>query len=186
MKLSANVQRMLNALAFANAGENLSLRQKDAVLADAPAAVRAADFTPPVASNERAQLALYLGSELPADVMDYVIRSCSRLHYGLIVLTMQSQKDAETLLAAHNHALDEAGIAPRIVPLTGEPSRALTQALRRRPEVAFLVCNESGYLSRSMMNGTQNGLPVPVVMVSRNGEAAAIDNATETAASRVA
>lgn len=184
MKLSANVQRILNALAFANAGENLTLRQKGALLANTPAAVRAADFTPPVATAERAQLALYLGSELPADVMDYVIRTCTRMHYGLTVLTLQTQKDAERILAAHNVALDEAGLSPRIVPMTGEPSRALTQALRRRPEIAFMVCNESGYLSRSLMNGTQNGLPVPVVLVSRNGEASA--PAVQTGTTRAA
>lgn len=173
MKLSASVQRMLDALAFANVGENLTLRQKSAALGNVPAAVSAAQTPPPATTAERTQLALYLGSELPADVMDYVVRTCVRLHYGLTVLTMQTQRDAERILAFHKDVIGDAGLTPRIVPLTGESSRGLIQALRRRPEIAFLVCNESGYLSRSLMNGTQNGLPVPVVLVSRNGQAAA-------------
>lgn len=170
MNLPENVRRMLNALSFAHAGENLSRTQKDRVLAqDQPAAVREAEFVPPAATAERSQIGLYLGCELPADILQYVVRTCARMRYGLTVLTFQSQAVAEELLAAHADLLKEAGITPTIVPLSGEPLRALPQALRRRSDIAFLVCNESGYLSRGLLNGTQSALPVPVVLVSGDG-----------------
>ena len=172
MKLSANIQRILNALAYAHAGENLSRTQKDAVLGSRPRVASAHDFVAPAATPERTQVALYLGSELPEEVMQYVLRTCARMQYGLTVLALQGQKEAEALLDGHRDALAEARISPRLVPLAGEPTRALTQALRRRPEIAFLVCNEAGYLGRGLLNGTHHGLPVPVVLVSQNGAAA--------------
>lgn len=178
MKLSASIQRILNALAYAHAGDYLSRNQKDAMLGSRPPVASAHDFVAPAATLERTQAALYLGSELPEDVMQYVLRTCGRMQYGLTVLTLQGKKEAEALLDSHRDALAEARISPRLVPLSGEPTRALTQALRRRPEIAFLVCNEAGYLGRGLLNGIHHGLPVPVVLVSRNDaapEAAATD-----------
>jgi hypothetical protein len=167
MKLSANIQRILNALAYAHAGDYLSRKQKDAVLGSGMSEGSAGDAEVP-ATPERMQVALYLGSELPEDVMQYVLRTCGRMQYGLTVLTLQGKKEAEALLDGHRDSLAEARISPRLVPLSGEPARALAQALRRRPEIAFLVCNEAGYLGRGVLNGTHHGLPVPVVLVSRN------------------
>jgi hypothetical protein len=178
MKLPANIQRILDALAYAHAGDYLSRTQKDAELGSRPRVASADDFVAPTATPERTRVALYLGSELPEEVMQYVLRTCARMQYGLTVLALQGQKEAEGLLDGHRDALAEAGISPRLVPLAGEPTRALTQALRRRPEIAFLVCNEAGYLGRALLNGTHHGLPVPVVLVSRNdavAEAAASD-----------
>jgi hypothetical protein len=172
MNLSANIQRILDALAYAHAGDYLSHTQKDAVLGSRQQVASAHDFVAPAATPERTQVALYLGSELPEEVMEYVLRTCARMQYGLTVLALQGQKEAEALLDSHRDALAEAGISPRLVPLAGEPTRALAQALRRLPEIAFLVCNEAGYLGRGLLNGTHHGLPVPVVLVSRNGAAA--------------
>jgi hypothetical protein len=171
MKLSENIQRVLNALAYANAGDYLSRTQKETALRGTPMRVLAdQDIAPPQASRERAQVALYLGSELPDDVMQYVIRTCSRLRHGLTVMTFQAESDAEALLNPYRATLREAGVDLQLDVMSGDPMQGLKQALRRRPEVAFLVCNESGYLSRGLMNGTYNGLPVPVVMVSRTGD----------------
>jgi len=62
----------------------------------------------------------------------------------------------------------------RVAILSGEPPAALIHTLRRRPDVAFLICNESGYLGRSLIKGTvrQDAMPVPVVLVA-GGETAA-------------
>lgn len=166
MKLTHNIQRMLNALEYANVGENLTPRQKDRALAGSAApAARPEPYAP---ASTGPQIGLYLGSELPADVMQYVIQSCGRLRYGLRVLTFQSANEAEALLAPHREALAAAGIRTELSLLAGEPPAALVHALRKRPGVAFLVCNETGYLGHSLLTGSvrRDAIPVPVVLVT--------------------
>ncbi len=62
---------------------------------------------------------------------------------------------------------------PKTVALTGDPARVLASALKRRSDVAFLVCNESGFLGSRLTRGAMNpdSLPVPVVLVAARGEA---------------
>lgn len=124
-----------------------------------------ADTLPPVNPGEK--IGLYLGSELVPDVMRYAITSCIRLRAKLTVLTFQSGSDAQALLTPYRTELDDANIALQLDVLSGEPPVALIHALRKRPEIAFLICNELGYLARSLKKGivSQEGFPVPVVMV---------------------
>ncbi|MEW5965428.1 MAG: hypothetical protein AB1720_00290 [Pseudomonadota bacterium] len=173
MKLTHEIKRMLDALAFANVGENLNRRQKSRVMAGSAATAASAAQAPAPAAH-LPQVGLYLGSELPADVMQYVVQTCVRLKHGLTVLTFQSELEARALLAPFQATLDAAGLQPRVAVLTGEPPASLIHALRKRPDVAFLICNESGYLGRGLLKGTvrQDAIPVPVVMVA-SGEAAA-------------
>lgn len=180
MPLSAYIKQVLNGLAYAHAGDFLSRAQKDAALAgmhQAPHANAAIPAAVAAGGNTGAspQIGLYLGAELPAELIRYVLRTCGRLQYGLTVLTLQTRKEAQVLLAPYQAELEEAGIAPQLVPLTSEPSRALVQALRQHPEINFLVCNESGYLGRSLLHGGQHILPIPVVLVSPNGATADAD-----------
>ncbi len=177
IKLTEEIKRMLNALACADAGEYLTLRQKTDYLnqkfsADNP--IQAATPAPAQATSERQQVALYMGSELPADMMHYVVQTCGRLKHGLTVLTFQSDSAARALLSPYANELADAGIAMKTVLLTGDPVSGLARYLRRHPEVAFLACKETGYLGRSFLNGTQRQdiLPVPVVLVATHEESA--------------
>jgi len=177
VKLTEEIKRMLNALAFADAGEYLTLRQKTAYLnrnTDTADAIQTDTPAPAQPAAERRQVALYMGSELPADMMHYVVQTCGRLKHGLTVLTFQSDSAARALLAPYADELADAGIAMKIVLLTGEPVSGLARYLRRHPEVAFLACKETGYLGRGFLNGTQRQdiLPVPVVLVATHDESA--------------
>ena len=166
IKLTDEIKRMLNALAYANEAEYLPLRQKGRVLAGGTAPTLAMEPTPVQKSGP--QIGLYLGSELPADVMAYVIQTCSRLKHGLTVLTFQSESDARALLEPYAAELEDTRIRVQLTVLSGEPPAALVQALRKRAEIAFLICSESGYLGRGLMKGIvrQDAFPVPVVMVA--------------------
>jgi hypothetical protein len=171
MKLTDDIKRMLNALAYANAGDYLTLPQKDEVLRNAtPATANVAAAPEAATAAKRPHVGLYLGSELSADVMQYVTQTCARLKHDLTVLTFESETEARALLAPYQTMLDKAGTGLSVVVVSGEPPAALARALRRRPEIAFLVCNEAGYLGHSLMAGAQgkNSLPVPVVMVAAN------------------
>lgn len=175
--LTDNIKRMLNALAFADAGENLTLRQKGSVLNRGESIeVTAAAIVPAQArpANTRQQVALYMGSELPADIMHYVVQTCARLKHGLTVLTFQPDSTTQELLAPYADMLAAAGITLQTAVLSGDPVSGLARYLRRHPEVAFLACNETGYLGRSFLNGSQrqDALPVPVVLVASQEDSA--------------
>jgi hypothetical protein len=167
MKLTDDIKRMLNALAYANAGDYLSLEQKSRVLSGAPTQPTAT-AEPQSRPTQRTQVGLYLGSELPQQMMQYVVQTCTRLKYGLTVFTFLSEAEAQELLTPLRPLLDAAGVDVRLVVVGGEPPADLANALRRRPEVAFLVCNESGYLGHGLVSATRRntGLPVPVVLVA--------------------
>lgn len=182
--LTQNIKRMLTAFADADAGEYLTLSQKARVLNRSAQTIAPAPAAPaqtrPAAAHR--QVALYMGSELPVEVMRYVAQTCARLKHDLTVLTFQPESGARAQLAAYADMLAGAGVAMQLVVLSGEPLAGLARYLRRHPEVAFLACNETGYLGRGLLNGTQrqDGLPVPVVLVAAHGEAVQrVDAATE-------
>lgn len=181
-------QRMLNALAYAHAGESLTLTQKDRVLAGASAAPAPAPAPEQAAAAPRSQVGLYLGSEVPESVMHYVLQTCTRLHHGLTVFSFQSEREIESILAPYQDVLATAGIAVQRVALTGDPAKVLALALKRRSEVAFLVCNESGFLGSRLTHGAlrPDSLPVPVVLVAARGAAVEHRGAVLPGASRAA
>lgn len=186
MKLTAEIKRMLNALAYANAGELLPARKKYRVIAGGSAPTTAIEPMP--ARQAGPQIGLYLGSEVSSDLMQYVIQTCTRLKHGLTVLTFQSEAEARNLLKPYQDELEAARIGVQLTVLSGEPPAALIHALRKRPEIAFLICNESGYLGRSLMKGIvrQEAFPVPVVMVAANDIALTKAAEAAPAASRAA
>ena len=171
--LTDALKKMLNGLASADAGEYLTPRQKAAFFEDTDVKVVNATDSAPVLSeaavtaSARRHIAMYMGSELPASMMDYVIETCSSLEHDLTVLTFESNSISNALLQPYTDALANKGIEMQIVKLSGEPIRGLARYLRSHSEIAFMACKDSGYLGRNYMNSTQakNALPVPVVVV---------------------
>lgn len=172
--LTDTIKQMLNALACADAAEYLTPGQKTEYLnkskgiTDSPSQLAAATATPlakPLTNNRR--VALYMGSELPSEMMDYVLQTCGRLKHDLTVLTFQSETIGHALLKPYLETLTAAGIDLQLVSLIGDPIPGLTRYLRNHPEVAFLACKDTGYLGRSFLSGTErlNALPVPVVLL---------------------
>jgi hypothetical protein len=178
--LTNALKKMLNGLAAADAGEYLTPRQKTAFLENVDFnVVNAADPAPvlsedAVVANTRRRVAMYMGSELPAAMMDYVIDTCASLDHDLTVLTFEGRNIADNLLAPYADALAEKGIAIDVAKLSGEPVPGLARYLRGRPDIAFMACKDTGYLGRSYLNGTRAGntLPVPVVVVVTDPAAA--------------
>ncbi len=151
-KLTKTVKKMLDAMAYADAGEHMTLRDKSRILGKAPDAITDTPVTAgrakaAAASNMR-RIALYLGSELPPEVMDYVIQTCVRLKHELTVLNFGSEKAGMALLQPHEQALQAAGIDMQLVTLKGEPLPGLSRYLRGHSEIAFLACKDSGYLDQ--------------------------------------
>ena len=177
-KLKNILKQMLNGFEHANAGENLTMRQKAAHLNNAPVYAKQVDvesitFEPSSGSNRR-RVALFMGSELPGEVMDYVIQTCANLKHDLTVITFQTENTARALLKNYEQALLDAGISMKLKALTGDPISRLSRYLKGHPEIAFLACKDTGYLAHRYVNGPKdkNLLPIPVVVVvTKRGEA---------------
>jgi hypothetical protein len=175
-KLSATLKQMLDALAYAHAGEYLTPREKGRVLTqELVSDQQIEEIVPPEpvpadthSKSKARRVALFLGSELPPEVMEYVIQTCMRLRHELTVLTFESESTGLALLQPHQEALDAAGVDMRLVTLSGKTIPGLARYLRSHPEVAFLACKDSGYLGRSYLHGSdqKNAIPVPVVVVA--------------------
>ncbi|MCS6786249.1 MAG: hypothetical protein NZ524_04320 [Thiobacillaceae bacterium] len=172
MQPKSVLDRMFDALSYADAGEYLGPRAKARVLAGSTVAGHERASTSADAKTAP-QVGLLLGSELPETVLRYVTETCAQLHMGLTVLSFLDAGQAQRLLAPHAAALAAAGVAVRLIELTGEPPAGLIRGLRRHPEIAFLVINAEGYLGRQLLANAQNqgGLPVPVVAVTAYGQA---------------
>jgi hypothetical protein len=177
-KLNETLKQMLDALAYAHAGDYLTLQEKTQILSQQAGTIATIEEPPKPAKadagNHARQVALYLGSELSPEVMNYVIQTCARLQHKLTVLTFESERTGRALLQPYQEALDTAGVDMDLVTLKGEPSPGLARYLRSHPEVAFMACKDSGYLGRSYLSGSQhnNALPVPVVVVATQSEGA--------------
>lgn len=168
--LTKALKTMLNALAFEDAGEYLTPRQKTEFLsrgAKIKPAQRLKPAVEKVVTSHKRRVALYMGSELPSEVMDYIIQTCGRLQHDLTVMTFESDYIARNLLSPYENVLKSAAIDMKLATLTGNSVSQLARYLRGHPEIAFLACKETGYLGRSYLTGTQqkNALPIPVVVV---------------------
>lgn len=171
-KLTNALKQMLNALANQHASENLSLREKTKYLGfgsglpESAVAEVAAEAIPTGSSRRR--VALYLGSELPKEVMTYVIETCESLQHDLTILSFESERISNDLLEPYMEPLNKAGIDMNLTLLSGNPITGLARFLKGRSEIAFLACKENGYLGRSYITGTidKNLMPIPVVVVA--------------------
>jgi hypothetical protein len=178
-KLKNILKQMLNGFEHANAGEFMTMRQKAVHLNNAPVyakpvSVEAITSDASEGGNRR-RVGLFMGSELPEEVMNYTIQTCANLKHDLTVITFQTENTARALLKNYEQALLEAGISMKLKALTGDPISRLARYLKGHPEIAFLACKDTGYLAHRYINGPKdkNLLPVPVVVVvTKQGEAA--------------
>ncbi len=183
-KLTDTLKKMLNALAHQHAGEHLTNRQKAEALGNSSQVIEKMKEPEIVAesaeTSTRRQVALYTGSELPAELMSYVIETCTSLQHDLTVLSSETKSAADALLEPYKAALNEAGIKMQLVTLSDNPINSLTKYLKGRPEIAFLACKENGYLGRSYLKGPKGKdlMPVPVVVVAA-GKGGAINETSE-------
>lgn len=172
-KLMAALKQMLNALASADAGEYLTQSEKFHYLNPNSGITLTPSVAPASPVSTRKRIALYLGSELPAEIINYVLQSCTRLEHDLVVLTFQPESEAQALISPYTDALASAKIDLRLEVLSGDTNTGLARYLRRSNGISFLACNEAGFLGRGLLSGAQSpeAFPVPVVLVATRSQA---------------
>lgn len=175
--LTEALKQMLDGLAHQDAGEFLTPSQKTAEFfrgTNIKPTQRVVEPAPAPVVASRRRIALFTGSDLSPDVMEYITQTCTRLQHDLTVLSFESEHVAQELLAPYREVLDVAGIDIRLVTLGGNSISQLARYLENHPEIYFLACKESGYLGSSYVTGNQkkNGMPVPVVVIVERKDAA--------------
>ena len=171
------LKQILDGLAHQNAGEFLTPSQKTAELScdtNIKPIERTVETEPAPVVASRRRLALFTGSDLSPDVMDYITQTCIRMQHDLTVLSFESEQVAQELLAPYREELDAAGIDIRLVTLGGNSILQLAHYLGNHPEISFLACKESGYLGSSYVtiNQKKKEMPVPVVVIVERKNAA--------------
>jgi hypothetical protein len=164
IKLSDTLKCMRAGWAYVDAGEMLSRRGKDRILAGTPSGT-AGD--PP---DERRSVVLSLGTALPSIVMDYVQGACHRLNADLAVLCAD-RAGASDLLAPYRKVLIGQGTNCQVVELSGRPEKAVSRYLRIHSRAMFIVAGGAGDPVEPLLQQVRRGrsavvLPVPVVIVS--------------------
>ncbi len=164
-RITDELRRALQALAFAESGEMLSTREKSLHLSGERE-------RPPVGqriSPNRREIVLSLGACLPEGVMRYVIGTCSRMEAELAVLSRGARAGVNALLQPYRGALREAGIPWRVVALAGGGRGAWDGYLRANPQVLFMVSAGEDDPLRTLVGGSGRArrtvLPVPLVMI---------------------
>lgn len=180
--LRETLEVMKKGFAHSHVGDYLTGSEKLKAIADVDASASAqrnllAQQTKEAAKTKtkRQSIAMYLGSELPAHLMDYMIETCISLDHDLKVLTFESSNVSQELLEPYQAVLAEKNITMQKTKLTGNPMAELNRHLKGHPEIVFLACRDSGFIGRSYLSGNpaKINLSVPVVVVSE-------DNATNT------
>ena len=175
--LTEALKQILDGLAHQDAGEFLTPSQKTAELTcdtNIKPIQQAVETEPAPVVASRRRIALFTGSDLSPDVMDYIKQTCTRMQHDLTVLSFESKQVAQELLAPYREVLDAAGIDIRLVTLGGNSISQLAHYLANHPEISFLACKESGYVGSSYVtiNQKKNEMPVPVVVIVERKDAA--------------
>ncbi len=182
-RLTAQLKKCLDALAYADAGEMLSGVDKDRVLGIPAKPGPAAPATTPVSPRPAAkvtplpglthQVGVYLGATLDPAVVRYAADTCREMNAALTIVTFQSETTARELLEPHLSELSRAGVVWRIARLQGEPSSSLARYLRHERRMLFLVCSETGFLGHEMRGGggRRMDLGLPIVLVTAEDQA---------------
>jgi hypothetical protein len=172
-KLSDEIKRALSALAYQDAGEFLTTRDKIELLGDstesqiiAEPAKRSA--TNPALSNKRIAL-LTDGSNSEA-AFTYAIETAIRLEVKIDLLTHSVMHD-ETHKEL-DQRISDVGIFSRRVPLVNEKYDGILSYLNANPALIFLIASVNDTIAKTLAEEVfPNQLckvPVPLVLINDN------------------
>lgn len=174
------IESMKSGFAHSHASDYLSGTDKLKAITDYNASTHAkqnliAQSNQEAARKEmkRKSVAMFLGSELPKSLMNYMIETCQSQDNDLMILSFESNTVTEALIKPYEKDLEENDIKLKKVRLSGNPMEELNRYLKGHPEVAFLACKETGFLGRIYLSGNpaKFKLPIPVVVVTADQSA---------------
>lgn len=173
MKLTEQLKKALSALAYAEAGEMLSAREKwQTLVPDSTAMASRPDLGKAI--SPRKLVALSLGSATSRSAVQYAISVCQRMGADLSVLCA-SVRVAETVLSMHQEAIGAASITCRTVVISGNHARTIKQYLQTHPQVMFIISSSAddpvqALISSGNWDKAVNVTSVPVVVAHDNRE----------------
>lgn len=172
-KLSDEIKRALSSLAFQDAGEFLTTRDKIELLGDcaesqiiAEPAKRSAPS--PAASNKR--IALLIDGSNSRSALAYAIETAARLDVKIDLLTHGVTGD-ETCKELEKQ-ISEAGILSRRIPLKSEGQDGILSYLDTNPALIFLIAGVNDTIAKTLaeevMPKQESIVPVPLVLINNN------------------
>jgi hypothetical protein len=165
--LFADLRRALDGLAYANVGEYLPLRDKEALLgaADptrsaAPAAVRSA--------QPQRRVALAVQGQVQPGALRYARNACERLDADLDILTSLPEGGLRAVIDPERHSLAEAGRRVEIIRLGRDILRGVVHYARSRSGLLFVVVSAEDAFAERVIAGFSDSrhLDVPWVVVA--------------------
>lgn len=178
--LRETLQTMQKGLAHQHSGEYMRYSEKVKAVADVDARAQALQIqssdqkvSEKKEKLQRKKVAMYLGGDLPASLINYVIDTCESLKHDLVVLTFEPVAAAEAQLKQYEDKITSCNITVAKQKLKGSSLKELESYLRKHPEIAFLACKDTGFLGRNYLSGSQVkiSLPTPVVVIAEGNSA---------------
>jgi hypothetical protein len=172
-KLSDDIKRALSALAYQDAGEFLTTRDKIELLGDTSESQIIAEpakrsITKPAVSNKR--IALLIDGSNSKSAVTYAIETASRLEVKIDLLT-HSVTDDQTYKEL-DQRISDAGILSRRVPLVNEKYDGILSYLNANPALIFLIASVNDTIAKTLAEEVIPNqisiVPVPLVLINDN------------------
>jgi hypothetical protein len=172
-KLSDDIKRALSALAYQDAGEFLTARDKMELLGDStlnriPAEPEKGSVTNPATSNKR--IALLIDGSNSESALTYAIETACRLEVKIDLLT-HNVTDDETYKEL-DQRISDAGILSHRVPLANEKYDGIISYLNTNPSLIFLIASVNDAIAKTLAEevipNQLSIVPVPLVLINDN------------------
>ncbi len=172
-KLSDEIKRALSALAYQDAGEHLTTRDKIELLGDGSESQITAEsekrsVSNPAASNKR--IALLIDGSNSESAVTYAIETATRLEVKIDLLT-HSVTDDE-IYKELDQRISDAGILSRRIPLANEKYDGILSYLNTTPALIFLIASVNDTIAKTLAEEVIpkqiSIVPVPLVLINDN------------------
>jgi hypothetical protein len=171
-KLNDDLKRILTGLAYQDAGEFLTTRDKMKLLDPTQQQGEAATSTPlkMVKRSVTQRIALISDGRGHGAPLDYAIETCSRLE-GKIDLLIHGTKNKRAITALEER-IRSAGLQCQTIQLGTMPVDKIAQYIHDQPAIASIIAMPDDTTTRTIMDqiilGQSGSLPVPMVIIDDN------------------
>jgi hypothetical protein len=168
-KLTDDLKRILTGLAYQDAGELLTTRDKIKLLGVSPQGHDAAASTPlkMVKRPVTQRIALISDGRGQGAPLDYAIETCSRIE-GKIDLLIHSTK-SKVVITALEERIRSAGLQYQTIQLGTLPVDEIAQHIHSQPAITSIIAMPDDATIRPIMDqfisGCGGTIPVPMVLI---------------------
>jgi hypothetical protein len=168
-KLNDDLKKMLTGLAYQDAGEFLTTRDKMKLLGISPHEQDTPSSNPLKMVNRSVthRIALISDGRGHGAPLEYAIETCSRLE-GKIDLLIHGTKDIAVVTALEER-IRSAGLQCQTIQLGANPVEEITQYIHNQPAIASIIAMPNDVTAKPIMDqiilGKAVSVPVPMALI---------------------